>query len=807
MRRVSLAGLAFLAWTVAFGRAPGAQLHLDGQFAVTKTLGESLTVNLAGTAGKPAFLLADVAPGPTTILGQSVPLAFSGAMAVIPLGSIPGSGRIVFPTTVPNLAALDGLTLYFAGAVVIGPSAGNVDFSNGASLTLSAQPVIHAHQATMVGRKVILDAAAYANADGSAKPGHSVLWSIVSAPVGSTATIVDANRPYARLTPDRPGDYAVKATIVTPTFTSVQSAVVHAWQVTTSPYSDGGISVLPSFSLTGVVSGAAVASFAVDGVVVPLAANGSFGPLPVTIADGVKTHRTFRISHPDGTTTQQRVTFFQGFPQPLSGSSVKSLVAQIEKPALDQIEVLGENELKAANIKNILLALPPQQVANDEGPFGFTFFSATIDFTNLTYNPNLDLQLVPTAGGIVSTVTIHDIRADFDVWGEILEVDYDLSGYMTTSPTTITATLVGSASNGQLAIGVQNVVVNRANFDFELNGFFGSVAELFVIESSVKEQVEATIASTVASELPAAMAEILNSFTLSGSLLSVLDVDLNLAAPISGVVHSTHGVGIQLDGKTTVGVKEPGSPAITAFRATPASPVAFGATTPGGQSYGAALGVADDFLNQVLASATAAGLLDGDLTSLFPNTGGGPPLLTDQLAILFPQCGFENFPAGTAITLRAHGTVPPVLVFTPNGPKTARVYIENLEVEFEVALPYSAASVAPLLLVSLRGSADVDLTQGLDGTLNATIGASTLAVDLLRTYPGADFAAIETQTQFLGIIFDFALPQIIEAIGTIPLPSLEAQGLALQPTQIHLVGANQQSLGLFGNLVVAPAGP
>lgn len=804
MFRALLAGVALVASSVV-SNATASQLLLDGQVAVTKTVGENLTINLAGTVGKAAYLLADIGPGPTTVYGKSVPLSFTPAMAVVPLGVIPGAGRIVAQSLLPNVPSLDGVTIYLAGAVFVGPSASNVDFSNGATLTFSAQPVIHATQATMVGRKVILDAAAYANPDGSAKLGTAVSWSIASAPVGSMATIVDANRPYGKFTPDRAGDYLVKATIVTPTFTSVQTAVIHAWQVTTSPYSDGGISFLPSFSLTGVVSGSAVQSFSVDGAPVSLAANGAFGPLSVSFTDGVKTHRTFRIVHPDGTATQHRVTFFQGVPQPLTGSSVKSLVAQIEQPAIDQIEVLGENELKAANFKNILLALPPQQVANDEGLFGFTIFSATIDFTNLTYNPNIDLQLVPTAGGIVSTVTIHDIRADFDVWGEVLEVDYDLSGYMTTSPTTITATLVGSAQNGQLSVGVQNVVVNRANFDFELNGFIGSVAEVFVIESSVKEQVEATIASTVASELPAAMAEILNSFTLSGSLQSVLDVDLNLAAPISGVVHSAHGVGIQLDGKTTVGVKEPTAPAIAAFRATPTSTVAFPATTPSGQSYGAALAVADDFLNQVLAGATAAGLLDGDLTSLFPNTGGtGPALQTDQLAILFPQCGFENFPAGTGITLRAHGTTPPVVVFTPGGPKTARVYIENLEVEFEVALPYSATSVAPLLLVSLRGSADVDLTQALDGTLNATIGATTLAVDLLRAYPGADFTAIETQTQFLGVIFDFALPQIIEAIGAIPLPSLEAQGLSLQPTQIHLVGVNQQNLGLYGNLVVTP---
>ncbi len=784
------------------GVAAAADLKIDGQTAVEKALGDPLSLSVTGTVGKPVSLLVDVTAGPVSAFGQSLPLGFTPVLVILPLGSVPAGGTLTITDAVPDFAPLAGNTLHFLAAVHDETFPFGLDFSGGASLSIVPKPTAGASQATMVGRRVVLDGSDVAAPDGTVAPGKSVSWTVVQAPAGSAAAVDHPTRPFATFTPDLPGDYVIRALLGTGSATVVTATTVHAWSVQTTPFGDGAVLPLASFDVTGVVAGPPVASLIVDGAPATLT-NGAFGPLTLSFGpDEVIDRHHVRLVHADGSTANWCMSVARGSPLPFALGSAKALSAHMNGPALDMVAALGETELEAADIKGVLLALPPEQIANDEGPFGFTIFSSTIDFDDLTYDQDMTLTLQPTTGGLVGTVTIKNIKADFSVWGEVLEIDYNLDGYITTNPTIIHATLVGSAQGGKLDIDVTNVTVDRQNFDFELTGFLGTVAEVFVIESAVKEDVEATIASTIQAEMGPAIEEILNSFVLAGSLQSILDVDMGIEAPITGVDHSNQGVTIRLDGKASVGVAEPGSPAVTQYRATPTLPVAFGSTTPTGQPYGAALSMADDFVNQVLAAATAAGLLDGDLSSLIPAGDAPVNLASDQLAILFPNSGFDHWPTNTEVKLRAHGTSPPTLQMTPGGPTMGVVHLPNLEVDFVVETPYGDV---PLLLVAMNGAADVDLAVSATGpNLEVTLVNSTLTLDVLRLFPGASASLLDNQVGFLGAVLDVALPQIIDALGSIPLPSLEAAGLGLTPSEIAVVGSIQDQVGFYGDLAVTP---
>lgn len=112
------------------------QLSLDNKDAVTIEQGAPVTLKLTGAAGKPAWLLIDIAPGPTNAYGQQLPIGFSPFVLVLPLGAIPPSGEISFTAAVPTLPGIQGQLNYMLGIVQDDAAQFGLDFSNGATLEI-----------------------------------------------------------------------------------------------------------------------------------------------------------------------------------------------------------------------------------------------------------------------------------------------------------------------------------------------------------------------------------------------------------------------------------------------------------------------------------------------------------------------------------------------------------------------------------------------------------------------------------------------------------------------------------------------
>ncbi len=778
---------------------PASDLTIDGGTQAAVPYGASFLIELSGKPGAPALVFADVTPGPTNVLGEPVPLGLTPALFLLLVQPIPPSGTLAIQYPVPGVPAYAGKTVYLAGVVVDDADPNDLDFSNGVRLDVVPPVGAGASQATLVGRAVVLDGSGAGDADAMIPPSTAVHWTIRDAPAGSTASIDFATSLLASFAPDVPGDYVLRLTASSGGAVVAAETVVHAYEIVPTFDFDGQWVSGGGFPLGGTVDGPAVAGFTVNGAPTALS-GGVFGPKIELFPPGATFYPvTFEIVHPDGTVARERITVGSGASLPLSGGSSNALVAHLRQPALNQIAQAAEGLLANLDIASIIASIPPTQVANTSGPFGITLFSATVDFTGLTFSPNVDVQLTPHANGVLGLVRLFNLKATFDVSGEIVEVDYNLSGDITSNPKDISGLLqLGATPGGQLDANLVNVNVVRNQFAFNLNGFFGSVAELFIIEDWVRDQVESAVESAVATELAPAIETILNDLTLAGNLFPLLEIDVDVGAEVAGVQTSTGGPTILLDASATVGVAEPGSPPVTRFRSTPTATPAFGATTPGGAGYGVGLGAADDFFNQVLAASTAAGLLDGDLTSLLDAQGTGQALTTDGLAALFPGAGFELFPTGTTIELRTHGTFPPVLRTTPGGPTLAELALADLEIAFQVPVP--GGTLTPLRL-ALDGTADVSLGIGLDGTIAATLGSSDVDVQVLQGFPGSDLTVLGTGVDFL---VGFLLPTLTNTLGSIPVPALEAQGLALQPSEVGLAGGSAQYVTFWGAFVFVP---
>jgi hypothetical protein len=99
------------------------------------------------------------------------------------------------------------------------------------------------------------------------------------------------------------------------------------------------------------------------------------------------------------------------------------------------------------------------------------------------------------------------------------------------------------------------------------------------------------------------------------------------------------------------------------------------------------------------------------------------------------------------------------------------------------------------------GSAALNLSAQPDGTLSATLANLALSATVIEARAGADPAVL---TQGLDFLTSLLVPQLSELIGAVPLPSLEAQGLGLTPSEIKLVGGNSEYAGFYGQLALVP---
>lgn len=125
-----------------------ATLAVDGQTSVIKELGSTLEVTITAPVGEAIALLVDRDPGPTTVFGQSVPLGFTAALGVVPLGLMPPSGSLTLEVPAPHSESAHGERFYFWVVATDPGSANGLAFGNGADVTLVARPELAGNSLT-----------------------------------------------------------------------------------------------------------------------------------------------------------------------------------------------------------------------------------------------------------------------------------------------------------------------------------------------------------------------------------------------------------------------------------------------------------------------------------------------------------------------------------------------------------------------------------------------------------------------------------------------------------------------------------
>ena len=786
------------------------ELTIDGVQDAQVPFGGAALVELVGGPGLPAFVFFDASPGPIPFGDEEIPLGLTPALTQLVAGTSDGAGSLTATAFLPANPSLVGAVVYMAGALIDPLDPNGLDLSNGASLTVTSVVGAGADFVGFVGERYALDGSGALDLDQQLPPGLSAFWELTATPPGSLASLDDPDSPFASIVPDLAGHYEARLTVSGAGTVVSDDVAFDVYELTGANLVEG--TFLPinllDYSATLVGPDLAGVELEIAGQSVGVGAGGQVGPVFLALPQfGEFAAVWTELTATDGRAARRRSTLGIGASQPVAGGAPLGAAIHLRQSGVDSIAVLGEQALQAVDPATFLLAIPPTQIANNEDPlFGFTFFSATVKFLGLSYDPNVDFDLLLDPGGLRGFVTLDDVVADFRVFGEVLEIDYDLTGTITSSPVEMTGLLGLDVVGGKVDTTLSQVDVVRNNFTFDLDGFTGSIAELFVIESFVKDEVENAVAQAIADELPAAVEDVLNGYELSLDLFELFGVDAGLSADFASVQTAGDGITLFLDGDSTVCTSEPGAPVVSSFFGSGTTTPAFGATTPTGQPYGAATALGEAFLNLVLATTTGAGLLDGDLTELLDPSlldpgakpGGDEDLTAGALDVLFPGAGFDRFPEDTVVDLRSSGSMAPVVRATPGGPQLGEITLAGLDVVLEV--PGQDAPV-PVLRLVLDARAALGLSIGAEGTLEASLSDEFVVLAAEAAFPGSDLEILQIGIDFLSA---FLLPQLTAALGQIPLPSLSAVGFALLPTEVAPIGPELDYAGFFGDLGPAP---
>lgn len=793
---LSLASVAFALLTIS-STARASTLSVNGMNSAGAFVGDPLSIAISGGPGFPAYLFADLSGGPTALFGQSLPLGFSAALIVIPLGSMPASGSITINTSFPMIAGLDDLTVHLLAMVADPAAMFGYDFSNGAAIHVVAKPGAGAHQGTLVGREVMLDGRSFADGNGELKPNRSVLWSFSNLPSGSATQIDNPTMPFASFTPDVPGNYEVRATASVFGLTATPKTTVRVWSITTTPYVDGAVIPTSPVQMTGTLDGPYVPVVLVDNQPVPVnPTTRTFGPVQVFFAGGdVVARQEVRIIDTDLSTARFSQTFSCGIAAAPSAPAATSVNNVLQQGTLDDVSEIVEATVEAADIDAEIQAIDPFLLAKETGPLGNVVFKATGDFKSITYDSNMTLTTDAKNSYFDVTHKIKDIVVKIDVYGSVLGVNYSNVATIKTDPATLATDLALALVGDAVKVTTSNTDVTLANFNFTMNGFIGTAAQLNSIQQGIKSAFEGFLEKQLTRLLEDGFEQVIGDMSVSQSLQSTAGVDTDVRVSFSDLHHFTGGLRLGFDSTATTNSQLPGAPIVAIYRGTPSAAPSFGPLTPSGGAYDSVVSLGDDLMNQVLAAATEAGITEGEVPPSL--SGGSLGLTAGSLAIAIPEAGFDSFDPTAPIMLRRHATVAPTVRMTPAGPGDADMIVSNLEVSFEMDTSYGAIRV---LRVGLDETLQLQLGVAADGTVDVTQLGATGGLSIIQTLPGSLLAFLPTGLLPPGVVCQ----EPVSLLKGLRIPSLSGSGLAHNATENVLVGPAQDHLASFGTTALAP---
>jgi hypothetical protein len=348
----------------------------------------------------------------------------------------------------------------------------------------------------------------------------------------------------------------------------------------------------------------------------------------------------------------------------------------------------------------------------------------------------IDVGVTPAAGSLSAAIGIGSLVVRGHVDFSAVCIDGSAGFTMTADSYDVGGSIVPSLSGSEIAVTLEGVTSNFTGFGIDVNGVPGFVESLFT--GTARDKIAEILRDQISQMIPPLANSFLSGFLAESLTIPIFGQNLSLAIAPTEMTWTEQGGTIVVDTTATVEGLE-GATYLSTPTARP-SDADLGAT-------GLRVAVADDVLNQLLASIWASGALDDTML----------PLPGDALSAAF---------GGDVASAQLTMILPPVANFdTTTG--TARLTVGDLQLD---AVSSSGETLASFVL-----SAEIDLAveSSSDGRVKIITSAPQIVAQILSQSEGL---ALPLTPDQVAAIAELGIKQVSlladDLLENIPVPGI-----------------------------------
>ncbi|MCB9791730.1 MAG: hypothetical protein H6741_03295 [Alphaproteobacteria bacterium] len=518
-----------------------------------------------------------------------------------------------------------------------------------------------------------------------------------------------------------------------------------------------------------------VASITVNGD--PAAINGESWSVWQDYEFGINGLETLAVDGDDNVTTDIRAAM-SGDYTPYAQGIEDGMQVRVSEGGFDTLEDMAsgfiDTDLLESSIPNPVVSQSSQSCA----------FSICVTWYSLNFyleNPSISstqLEIDPTSGGYLDTYAIiNDPHLDYRASGRVVGISYSASGSIDADWIRLDMNMWPSVnSSQQIELAVTDASASTQNFDFYLDSWIWDVVDFFgiPIDSLIEGYLVDALADMAQDEVPALVEDAVQDLEI-GFTFDVGENTYDFDALPWDILIDDHGMTLSLESYFTAASWE------SSFNTAPGS-LTYPYTPPSyaNSSSDMAIGLSQDFLNQVFFAFWAGGLLDMEMA------GDDLGLGSDELALFLPDL--------ESLTIATRAYLPPAVV-----PGTGNELLDLQVGDLELSLYNGAVDEANLYLrVYVSLEAGLGLSATANNTLLPSLGDLDLTFDLVHPNDRSQYAG--NTEALLNALVPMLLPTLTDALGEVPIPDFDGYGLG--NVAIGLDGAEDGYVTLGGSLTV-----